>query len=723
MDAKALVRNKNFGTPALLPWLVLLIGIPASFFLFTLFQNSVEHVASLRFERDADTANGIIEDRLRSYSDVLYGLRALFASQYPVDRLAFHRFVEALDLKRRYPGFDSLNYAVYVPAGDKGLFEQSVRRDTSLDPRGYPEFAIKPPGERPEYYVMVYLEPMAGYGFAFGLDISANPAAKNPERLLMALRSARDSGELTASGQPLRVKDAVYLGMRLAVYKNGMPADTMEQRRMAYLGSVGAGLNVENLMRGALNEGMLRNMQLKLYDVGSTEQQTAGERLLLFDSAQLSRRYGGRAEHTGSAAAFVRVIPVEIATRMWEFEYSAAKGAIISDTDKLLPPAVLAGGLIFSLLLFVLLHSLASSRSHAIALANEITRDLRESEAGLAEAQQMAHLGNWTLDPLTWRVTGSGETWRILGLQPPPEEFSYADFLDRVHPDDRGAVDAALRQSIETRRDCEIEHRIHTDPHSVRWVHTVLHPGRRDARARLPGTIMNITQRRLAEDELKASAEQLQALSRRLVDAQESERRRFSRELHDLVGQNLTALSINLDILKSQLGEKSGEALHLRLDDSAALLESTTAAIENVMSELRPPMLDDYGLISALQWYGNDFTKRTGVEVRIHGDERMDRLPLSSEIALFRIAQEALNNAAKHAHARSIDIALESRDAHTMMSIMDDGVGFDSSGGKARRRPGLGMVTMRERTQAIGGSFEIDTRAGAGTRITVKVPM
>src|SRR5262245_7166339 len=133
------------------PWIVLVIGIPVSFFLYSLIQKSIEDVASLRFEREANDANGIIDDRLRSYSDVLYALRALFASEDPVTRRRFHNFVESLDLENRYPGFDSLNYAVYVPARAKSKFEESVRRDTSVVARGYPEFAIKPPGDRPEY--------------------------------------------------------------------------------------------------------------------------------------------------------------------------------------------------------------------------------------------------------------------------------------------------------------------------------------------------------------------------------------------------------------------------------------------------------------------------------------------------------------------------------------------------------------------------------------------
>ena len=415
---------------------------------------------------------------------------------------------------------------------------------------------------------------------------------------------------------------------------------------------------------------------------------------------------------------------MEVAGREWEIQLSAPKDAIIEGVEGVLPEIVLGAGLLSALLLFGMVYSLTSSRSRAVALANEITKDLRESEAGLAEAQQMAHLGNWALDPATWRMTGSEETWRILGFECPPEDFNYAAFLERVHEDDRGIVDLALRQSIQTGRDRELEHRVQGDFRAVRWVRTVLHPTRGDARGRVPGTIMDIMQRKLAEEELKASAEQLQALSRRLVDVQEMERRGFSRELHDLVGQNLTALSINLDILKSQLGETAKDSLNMRLEDSAALLESTTAAIENVMSELRPPMLDDYGLLSALQWYGHEFTRRTGIDVKIHGDEAMQRLPTGSEIALFRIAQEALNNVAKHAQAQCVEIGLESVNAHIVMSISDDGVGFEAgTGSRSRRRPGLGMVTMRERTQAIGGSFEIDAGSDRGTRITVRVPV
>jgi signal transduction histidine kinase len=227
---------------------------------------------------------------------------------------------------------------------------------------------------------------------------------------------------------------------------------------------------------------------------------------------------------------------------------------------------------------------------------------------------------------------------------------------------------------------------------------------------------------RKSERELQASADQLQAMSRQLVEIQESERRDLARELHDRVGQDLTALSISLDILKTQLSGGASAEVSKRLEDAAVLLESTAGAIENVMTELRPPMLDDYGLLPALQWYAVEFSGRTGIEIKVHGDEGMERLPQATEIALFRIVQEALTNVAKHAHATHVDIGLEHTGKWFTLSVGDDGVGLESGTPSAGRRQRLGMVTMRERTQSAGGSFEIGSGAGGGTRVVVRIP-
>lgn len=217
------------------------------------------------------------------------------------------------------------------------------------------------------------------------------------------------------------------------------------------------------------------------------------------------------------------------------------------------------------------------------------------------------------------------------------------------------------------------------------------------------------------------AAEQLESLSWRLVEAQESERRQLSRELHDRVGQNLTALGINLDILRSQAAAQFAPDLRARLDDSIELIEATAGSIENVMAELRPPMLDDHGLLAALQWYASQFTQRTGIEVSVHGDDLSPRPSLQLEITLFRIAQEALNNVAKHARASRVDVELHMADGDFSLAVTDDGIGFEST--SLASHAGRGMATMRERAQSVGGHFEVTAGRGAGTRVSARVQL
>jgi PAS domain S-box-containing protein len=232
----------------------------------------------------------------------------------------------------------------------------------------------------------------------------------------------------------------------------------------------------------------------------------------------------------------------------------------------------------------------------------------------------------------------------------------------------------------------------------------------------------DVTERVNAERELRAALDELQALSAKLVEVQETERQGLSRELHDRIGQNLTALNLNLEALSGRL-QGSGSEIISRLQDSRQLLDATFDATLDLLSELRPPMLDDAGLLSALRWYGKQFSGRTGLEVFVVGGDPGERLDPARQIVLFRIAQEALNNVAKHARAKRVEIALSTENGESTLSILDDGVGVDrerTSGPGAH--VGLGMVTMRERARALGGSLEVVPRHEGGTAVVVRAP-
>ncbi len=156
--------------------------------------------------------------------------------------------------------------------------------------------------------------------------------------------------------------------------------------------------------------------------------------------------------------------------------------------------------------------------------------------------------------------------------------------------------------------------------------------------------------------EFKEAQRELRALAARLAEVEEAERHHLARELHDEVGQGLTALGLTLTLLKTQMPQETAASLLNRLADAVVLVEKTGETIRNVMTELRPPVLDDYGLLSALRWYGAEFSRRTGIGVDVQGEEAAPRLARPVELALFRIAQEALTNVVKHAGASRVEV-------------------------------------------------------------------
>jgi signal transduction histidine kinase len=220
--------------------------------------------------------------------------------------------------------------------------------------------------------------------------------------------------------------------------------------------------------------------------------------------------------------------------------------------------------------------------------------------------------------------------------------------------------------------------------------------------------------------------EQLRALSARLAEVEEFERQQLARELHDQVGQNLTALGINLNIARAQIPDTSplGDAVRGRLDDSLTLVEQTTERIRDVMANLRSPVMDDYGLVATLQWYGRQLSARTDIDVAVYGQELVPRLASRIENALFRIAQEALTNVVKHAHATQATVTVDTDGDTVRLVIADDGSGFDpgqlkTSDGRLR----WGLLTMTERAEAVGGHCHIESQPQKGTRVVVEVTL
>jgi signal transduction histidine kinase len=224
-------------------------------------------------------------------------------------------------------------------------------------------------------------------------------------------------------------------------------------------------------------------------------------------------------------------------------------------------------------------------------------------------------------------------------------------------------------------------------------------------------------------EEAKRMHENLQNLSRRVLQVQEEERKRISRELHDEIGQVLTAISVNLAMLKKD-SDVSRNGRDQKLADTQALLEQMIETVHRFARELRPAMLDDLGLLPALRSYTRGFTKRTGVRVRFNASQAVEDLDSDRKTVVYRIAQESLTNVAKHARAKRVEVTVRKLRNGIRMEIKDDGDGFQvhqqiPANGEKR----LGLLGMQERVRLVNGDFTVVSKPGKGTTIRVGIPL
>ncbi|HLY18140.1 MAG TPA: histidine kinase [Bryobacteraceae bacterium] len=209
---------------------------------------------------------------------------------------------------------------------------------------------------------------------------------------------------------------------------------------------------------------------------------------------------------------------------------------------------------------------------------------------------------------------------------------------------------------------------------------------------------------------------QLKELSARLVEAQEQERRAISRELHDEVGQSLSALLMEL----GNLGAVAPGNAELRrhVESIRKLAESSVQVVRNMALLLRPSMLDDLGLVPALQWQAREISKRTGMAVTVDAESVADDLPEEHKTCIYRVVQEALHNCARHASARSVRIQVVQESQRIRLSVLDDGQGFDNTHVR-----GLGLLGMEERVTHLGGRFHLKSERGQGTELRIEIPL
>ncbi|MBI4786459.1 MAG: response regulator [Chloroflexi bacterium] len=223
-------------------------------------------------------------------------------------------------------------------------------------------------------------------------------------------------------------------------------------------------------------------------------------------------------------------------------------------------------------------------------------------------------------------------------------------------------------------------------------------------------------------EQVRASRERLQFLSRRLLQAQESERRNIARELHDEIGQALTGVQLNLQAIEPALARKSARAT---LQDAMATIERTLQQVRDLSLNLRPSILDDFGLVPALKWLVAQQMRRANLTIEFTPDPLEPRASIEIETACFRVVQEALTNTARHAHATHVSVRLQCAGPALKLVVQDDGTGFDTALALRRASGGasLGLLGLQERVSLAGGQIEIKSAPGQGTRIEARFPL
>ncbi|MCK9229879.1 MAG: PAS domain S-box protein [Syntrophales bacterium] len=351
---------------------------------------------------------------------------------------------------------------------------------------------------------------------------------------------------------------------------------------------------------------------------------------------------------------------------------------------------------------------------------------LRRITADLEKAQELAHIGSWRYNAETKLSLWSEEMFRILLLESTHGRPFHIDPKTCIHPDDWRRFKRLTRAALKG-KPYGTEVRIIRPNGSTGYLFTTgeAEYGKNGSIQGLFGTAQDITERKNIEKTLEDQREQLRVLSMQLSEAEEAERRRIARDLHDQVGQNLTVVGINLTILKDAIPDTCLQSMPLHLlEDSLKLVEQTTELTRSLMADLRPPDMDEYGLVASVRWYGKNFSARTGIDVIIEGDDIDPRPAPSIENNIFRIVQEVLTNTHKHAEATLAIITMGVSRGMLSLSITDNGIGFNlADRKKSDGHTGWGLMTMTERTEMIGGSFTIESKRGKGTKISVKVPL
>jgi two-component system, NarL family, sensor histidine kinase UhpB len=353
----------------------------------------------------------------------------------------------------------------------------------------------------------------------------------------------------------------------------------------------------------------------------------------------------------------------------------------------------------------------------------KIEAQLRDSSQRLELAIEGANISIWDWEIASRAGHFTGKWVENLGYQIDEIAPHFDSWEKLLHPDDRVKTLNSVKANLAGQtKFYENEHRILDASGKWRWVLARGKVVERDEKGnplRQAGTFMEITDRKTAEEELKKSRGELRELSKYLQTTIEKEKIRIAQEIHDDLGQILTAIKLEASWLIDKI-PKGNTSIFKKANAVVGLVDQTILSVKKIITDLRPGILDDLGLAAAVEWQAKDYQQRTGAEHTVFIEPEDIRVNAELSTAIFRICQEALTNAARHSGASQVLVKIVQQNGMFNVSIMDNGIGIDES--KISDSGSFGLIGMRERAASFGGFFEISKGNAGGTKVIVKIP-
>jgi len=695
-------------------WLMLLACLLITLTVWATLRHQESEEVARDFERRCATVTAAVKREFSAYELVLRSTASMVAAAQNgplgMDALSqplWHDYAAHLDGARTLPGINALGFA--EPLARASVPASAARLASGM-----------PPDVADSAVITRFIDPLNSVNrILLGYDQAANPARR------AALEQARDTGDIALAANP--VPGAAGVDALFPVYRNGPRPDSVASRRAALIGYVFAWIDARRTLE-ALTTQNLQDVQVAAY-LDTVSHQT----LIYGDQSAVPA--------SGDDGPF-QTDTVPVGNNALVLQYDGTQSSVPRRVSR----TALTLGLIISLIVFVAMRVSGSKRHQLDRARQNAQLRVSQNEARMQAIVRAAVEAIITID----------EDQNIVIFNPMAEHVFRCPAAEAIGSPLHRFIPERYRQA----------HAGHVARFGVTTVSERVMGGQRSLSGlRADGeefpieasisqiheagrklfTVMlrDITERLRAEAALEASRNELRQLSGNIQNVREQEKTRIARELHDDLGQQLTALKMDLSILESDLrklpkpqeqARDENARLTATLDPATldpatllsqtrnmhALLNSTVASVRRIAADLRPVMLDDLGLAPAIEWLVNDFEARYGIAVQLEMNIDQFEFDSASATAIFRIVQEGFTNIARHAHASKVALSLKRNAMDCIVQITDNGRGADLSAAQAGKS--FGLLGIRERVHLLGGQVELTSLPGKGLTLRVTLP-